>query len=217
MSGSSDAGGATAATEQGSERTPVRLLGGKGRPGIPPLVLVGFLSILLLVVVLLLVTRGGDRGGLGSGGGESLALGPAGEKLYPDRPDALPQDQERPLGETVSIGQVEVRATTSAYAPDFQNDSNYVLVRVALTNTGQEARAVGPSNFRLVAPDGTELAADADVTAQEVLQRTTLEAGDTASGRVYFDVGDRTGAHWMIWNFDAADAPVGAWQVPVEP
>ncbi len=214
MSDGRDAGGATAAPDQeigGGLAEPLREAGGPARSTV---VLAALVAVLIVLVVFLLVTRGG---GGSLDGGEDLALGPAGEKLYPERPDAVPQDQERPLGEAVSIGEVEVRATTSAYAPDFQNNSNYVVVRVALTNTGQEARAVDPSNFRLTAPDGTELPADADVTAQEVLQRTTLEAGATASGRVYFDVGDRTGNHWMIWNFDDGDAPVGAWQVPVTP
>jgi len=213
---SSDTGGASAATQpRGDDAAAPRGAGGRGASPLR-LALAG-LVVLLFVAVFLLVTRGGGGAGFGGGAGEDLALGPAGEKLYPDRPDALPEDQERPLGESISIGDVEVRATTSAYAPDFENDSNYVVVRVALTNTGQEARTVGPSNFRLVAPDGTELPADAEVTAQEVVQRTTLEPGDAVSGRVFFDVGERTGNHWMTWNLGDDDAPVGAWQVPVEP
>lgn len=199
--------GATSTTEMEQE-APQREVQRPNRVLRNALLIGAAVVLVLLLLALFVATRGGTD--------EAVPTAEVGEKLYPERPDARPDDQERRVGGEAGIADVTAILSASAFAPNFQNGSNYMVVRVALTSNSPEPRQVGPSDFRLVTPDG-ELLPSAEVTAPDLLEETTLQQGEVAPGVVYFDVGDRTGPHWVEWNLVGEDAPVGAWQIPVGP
>lgn len=171
--------------------------------------------VLLLIVVAIASGGGGDDGVEDTGTGGETTTGTT-ERLFPGRPDAQRQDQERNIGQPANLDGVEGTVTAAGFqqsVSDFETDG-YIVADVALRNTGERTRPYNILDWKIQSPEG-EVNDPEFSTAEGQLGSGDLVAGGSTSGRIVFKVGAQRGDFYLIWKPDPFDAARGIWKVTV--
>lgn len=135
--------------------------------------------------------------------------------LFPGRPDAQPEDQERNIGEEVEISGYTAVVNTAEFLPTISEfeDAGYVKINVTITNSDDSAQPYNLFDWRLQSPGGT--VQDPTITSAPTLKAGDLVSGGEVAGDIYFDVGDEKGDFFIIYKPDPFDAARGIWKVTV--
>lgn len=136
-------------------------------------------------------------------------------RLFPGRVDAQPQDQERQIGQPVTLRGIEANVQSAGFRRSlnsFQEDG-YIVAQIALTNVGSKAAPYSPTEWRIQTPDGQ--VKDITFMTDGQLDSGDLVAGGKASGSVAFEIGDKKGDFYLLWKADAFHADRGVWKVTV--
>jgi hypothetical protein len=135
--------------------------------------------------------------------------------LFPGRPDAQREDQERNIGEEVETSGYTAVVNTAEFVSSISEfeDAGYVKINVTITNTDDRAQPYNLFDWRLQSPGGT--VQDPTFTSAPTLESGDLVSGGEVAGDVYFEVGDETGDFFVIYKPDPFDAARGVWKVTV--
>lgn len=181
------------------------------------------IALVVLILIVAIASGGGDDGGDGTPGtGETQTQedGSASDgestdaRLYPDRPDAQPEDQERAIGQSATINGLEGTVTSGAFRAqisEFETDG-YLVIEVSLRNTHSEARPYNTFNWRIQTPSGQVL--DPYFGGDQLGSGDLVQDG-TTSGQVTFEVGDQKGDFYVVWKPEPFDAARGIWRVTI--
>ncbi len=177
--------------------------------------------VLVVLIVIAAVAGGGGNDEPGdsatpAAGGSNEGGGDGGEAvLFPGRPDAQGEDQERNIGEearlsgyTAVVNSAEFVQTVS----DFE-DAGYVKINVTVTNRDDAAQPYNLFDWRLQTPGGT--VQDAGFVSAATLDSGDLVSGGTVTGDIYFEVGAETGDFFVVYKPDPFDAARGVWKVTI--
>lgn len=151
-----------------------------------------------------------------------------GARLFPDRPNAQPEDQERRMGDSVTIG--GLRATvTEADVEDLRSlgvtgpgEGEHLVVRVTVENISGQPREVlsaeRPLGWHIQLPDGrVQEERFYLLTGEEGLTRPEWDNPELAGGaevhtQVAFDIADADGDLYILWKPDPSDPGRGVWK-----
>lgn len=158
----------------------------------------------------------------GEGGNPSPTANPAQgaqqQKLFPGRPDAQPEDQEREIGQSARIGDLEAVVNEAGFqqsVSEFESDGYAVaVVNISNVGTGSGTEAYDPLQWRLLLPNGQVLDAEI-VTLADSLGSGDLISGGSVSGRVVFGVKDQRGDLYILYKPNPLDAARGVWKVTI--
>jgi hypothetical protein len=177
--------------------------------------------VLVVLIGIAAVAGGGGNDEPGdsatpAGGGANESDGEGGEAvLFPGRPDAQGEDQERNIGQearlsgyTAVVNSAEFMQTISEF-----EDAGYVKINVTVTNRDDAAQPYNLFDWRLQAPGGT--VKDPGFVSASTLDSGDLVTGGTVTGDIYFEVGAETGDFFVIYKPDPFDAARGVWKVTV--
>lgn len=139
----------------------------------------------------------------------------ANKTLFPGRPDAQKEDQERNVGESAKLSGYTATVTSAGFqkeVSDFE-DGGYVVIEVTIENRDDKAQPYNTFDWKLQTPNGQVI--DPGFTSNQTLGSGDLVSGGTVSGKVVFEVGDTKGDFFIIYKPDAFDAARGIWKVTV--
>lgn len=178
--------------------------------------------VLVVLIVIAAVAGGGasddEPGGSTTPAGDNAnEAGDDGDEavLFPGRPDAQGEDQERNIGEEARLSGYTAVVNSAEFVQSISEfeDAGYVKINVTVTNRDDAAQPYNLFDWRLQSPGGT--VKDAGFVSAPTLDSGDLVGGGTVTGDVYFDVGDEKGDFFVIYKPDAFDAARGVWKVTV--
>ena len=130
--------------------------------------------------------------------------------LYPGRPDAQAEDQERQIGEAARLSgyTAEVESIESVQ----RLGTDYFKIHVTVANRDDSSQPVSVFDWRVQTPQGTVI--DPSFTLEDgMLEGADLIGGGATEGDVYFEAGDERGTYFVIYKPDPFDAARGIWGV----
>ncbi len=149
-----------------------------------------------VVLALIAVGCGGDDGGDHNPG-----------DLYPDRANQYREDQERRIGESVTIGGFTTTVTDAHPGADGRS----IDVTFDITNRDQPPQRIDATQWTLVNPRIQTIDA-----ATATFPVTELAGGDTVTASVGFAVDPgETGDYYIQYKPKILDAARGIWQLQV--
>lgn len=179
-----------------------------------------YIGIIAIVAIIAIASAsgGGDKSSDVSSGGTTdttAADDTAEEVLFPGRPDAQKEDQERNIGDSAKLSGYTATVTAAGFQQtisDFEEDG-YVTADVTIENRDDKAQPYNLFDWKLQTPGGQVI--DPGFTTADTLDSGDLVNGGTVSGKVVFEVGDTKGDYFIIYKPDAFDAARGIWKVTV--
>lgn len=139
----------------------------------------------------------------------------ADEILFPGRPDAQKEDQERNIGDSAKFSGYTATVTAAGFQQtisDFE-DKGYVVTEVTIENRDDKAQPYNIYDWKLQTPNGQVI--DPRFSTADSLESGDLVEGGKVSGKVVFEVGDTKGDYYIIYKPDAFDSARGIWKVTV--
>jgi hypothetical protein len=133
--------------------------------------------------------------------------------LFPGRPDAQREDQERAIGSSAQLSGYTATVNSAAFVQsvsDFET-AGYIKLNVTIANRDSKAQPYNALDWRLQTPGGT--VKDQGFVTGDTLDYGDLVSGGSVTGDVVFEVGATRGAFFIIYKPDAFDAARGIWTV----
>lgn len=154
-------------------------------------------------------------------------------RLFPDRPDTQPQDQERRIGESATIDglratvmEVGVEDPRSLGTTGPGGKGETLVVRVTVENISGQPREVFNAEkslgWRIQVPDGRVqeqrfylLPGEQEGLTRPEWDNPELAGGGVVQTRVLFNTDNAKGDFYIIWKPNASDAARGVWKVTI--
>lgn len=158
-----------------------------------------------------------DADPIAQGGTENSTSSESGSnaKLFPGRPDAKGEDQERNIGEAAKLSGYTTTVTAAAFkqsVSDFEKDG-YVVLDATILNRDDKAQSYNTFDWKLQTPSGQVL--DPTFSSVDTIGSGDLVSGGNVAGKVVFKVGSQKGDFFIIYKPDAFDGARGIWKVAV--
>lgn len=173
------------------------------------------IAICLAIVLTACGANTSTNSGGTSGGTQPTPAQQASAKLYPNRPDSQPKDQERRIGESATVGGITATVSSAGYKAklsDFE-DKGYLQVALTIKNDDKKTHSYNTFDWKLQTPQGQVI--DPGFTTNQSLGSGDLVAGGSTSGNIVFEVGQTNGAFYIIYKPGILDASRGIWQATI--
>jgi hypothetical protein len=179
------------------------------------------LGIAVIAIIGSIASAGGNKddnspaasSATGGDGGTTVAADPS--ILFPGRPDAQHEDQERAIGSSALLSGYTATLNSATFVQslsDFE-DAGYIKLNVTIANRDKKSQPYNVLDWRLQFPGGT--VKDLSFTTGNSLEYGDLVGGGSVTGDVVFEVGTERGAFFILYKPDAFDAARGIWSVNV--
>lgn len=176
------------------------------------------IAAVAVIIIAVIASNGGRNGGDGDGGTASQATTQrAQNRLYENRPDAQPEDQERAIGQAATIGGMSATVTSGGFRQslnDFESEG-YLVIDVSIQNASDETHSYNVLDWKLQTPRGKIEDASPFQTQGHPLDSGDLVEGGDVAGSIAWTVGDAKGDYYIIWKPDPFDAARGIWKVTI--
>jgi hypothetical protein len=166
----------------------------------------GFVGLIVLIAVV-----------AAAGGGKKASEDSPAQatRLFPGRPDAQPDDQERNIGESARLSGYTATAMNAGFEQKLSEfeDEGYVWADVKIENRDDRAQPYNVFDWKLQTPGGQVI--NPTITSKPQLGSGDLVPGGNVTGQVIFEVGAAQGDFFLIYKPGAFDADRGVWKVTV--
>lgn len=137
----------------------------------------------------------------------------ASQTLFPGRPDAQKDDQERTFGDSAKLSGYTATVTSAEFQQTLSSfeDGGYMVIEVTIENRDDKAQSYSPFDWRLQTPAGQVI--DPSFSSVQTLDSGDLITGGKVSGKVVFEVGTTKGDFFIIYKPDPFDNARGIWKV----
>jgi hypothetical protein len=133
---------------------------------------------------------------------------------YAERPDIQDQDQERSVGgDPARFSGYTAWTDSVEFRPDVPGagQAGYLAVSFRVLNRDETSQPFEAMNWKLTAPDGTVLSPL--FASRPDLIEGHLPANAELSGSLFYEVGDRRGDFYVVFDPDRTDTGRGVWGV----
>lgn len=142
-----------------------------------------------------------------------------GEVQTPPPEPGAPEGRERALGEPVAAVGLSATVVDAGFRADFPavrtGGVDVLRAEVRVVNVSLEPRDASRLAWRLQTPNG-ELLNPVSHGADDALRQTEVAPGGRVSGSVVFDIGDRRGTFFVMWQpSGVTDEERGVWPATI--
>lgn len=156
---------------------------------------------------------------------EELLDEEVGESLY-DRPEdaELEGDRERALGDPAIVHDLEATVLSAEFRQQLSDTENagYLVADVKVENPDRGTTDYDRLDWVLEFPDGSTKNRIAAASQPDQIESGELERGQTAQGKVYFQIGAQRGTFYVLYapreqaRLNDPEKERGVWEVTIE-